>query len=183
MRNKTLARRYAQALFEIAKEKNAVSEFAKDLFMVVSSLETSEELKKVIQSRQITAGAKKNLVRELLTKDLDPMIINFINLVFDKSREAYFSDILDSFNELVDQENKVIKAEVRSAERLDDGQRQRLEAKLSRITGTNVQTKVEIDPSLIGGLLVKIGDVVYDGSVAKQLAMLQEHLQHVELGR
>ncbi|MGI6066209.1 MAG: ATP synthase F1 subunit delta [Bacillota bacterium] len=183
MINKTIARRYAQALFDIAKEQKAVEKFAQDLKYAVYTIEENEELKKAIYSRLVPAAAKKELCNKIITGNTHQMVSNFINLVFDKSREEYLVAIVEVFDELVDRENKILKAKVRVADALSEDQLKKLEENLSRMTGQNIKASVDVDPSLIGGITVKIGDIVYDGSVAKQLGMLKEHLQQVQLGR
>lgn len=183
MINKTIARRYAQALFEIAKEQNAVEKFAQDLRSVVSNIESTAEIKKVVYNRLAPAAVKKELCKNILTGDIEPMVGNFINLVLDKAREEYLNAIVEVFDEQVDREKKIVKAQVKVADALDENQIKNLEERLSRMTGQNVKASVDIDRSLIGGISVKIGDIVYDGSITKQLGMLKEHLQQVQLGR
>jgi len=183
MINKTIARRYAQALFEIAQERNAEEKFAQDLKFVYQAIEANEEVKKIMFSRLVPGGAKKEIAHKIMTGNVDPMVANFINLVFDKSREEYLGAIIASFDHLLDREKKILLAKVKAAGALTGDQVQRLEEKLSKMTGQNIRVSVETDPSLIGGIAVKIGDIVYDGSVAKQLGTLKEHLQQVQLGR
>lgn len=183
MINQTVARRYAQAIFEIAKEKGAAAKFAADLSALIGTMEGHPQLRQVLQNRLISPGEKQELVKELFTPEIDPMVANFINLVFEKSREEYLGAILDAFNGLVDKDKKILQAQVRVASALSSEQQSRLEAKLSLITGQQIRTTVQVDPSLIGGMSVKIGDIVYDGSIVKQLGTLKKHLQQGQLGR
>ncbi|MGI6713132.1 MAG: ATP synthase F1 subunit delta [Bacillota bacterium] len=182
MINKTIARRYAQALFEIAQDQNAVDNYLQDLKQLVEIFNRAE-VKKIIYSRLVSGAAKKEIVNHLAIKGINPMVVNFVHLVFDKSREEYLPAIFEAFSGLVDQEKKILPAAVKSAITLSEDQIRRLEEKLSLITGKKVRASVETDSSLLGGLTVKIGDVLYDGSIAKQLRTLREHLQQVQLGR
>ena len=183
MINQIVARRYAQAIFEIAKEKGAIPKFAADLSLLINTMEGNLQLRQVLQNRLVSSGEKQALVKQLLTSEIDPFVGNFINLIFDKSREEYLAAILDAFNGLVDKENKILKAQVRVASALSGEQQSRLESKLSTITGQRIRATVEVDPALIGGMAVKIGDIVYDGSIVKQLSILKKHLQQGQLGR
>lgn len=183
MINKTIARRYAQALFDIAREQKAVEKFSQDLNSVLQSIEGNEDISKVISSRLVNVTAKKDLCKTLLAADINPMVANFLFLVLDKQREGYLQPIVEVFDELVARENKILPARVRTAQQMTEEQVKMLEDKLSKMTGQNVKTTVDVDPSLIGGMAVKIGDIVYDGSIAKQLGMMKTHLQQVQLGR
>lgn len=183
MINKTVARRYAQALFDIAREQNSIEVFARDLSSVIQSINSNEELKAIFYNQLVSVEEKKEIVNKGFTGSVHPMVSNFLNLLLDKFREPYLEQIYEVFLELSDIENKILKADVKSATDLSPEQVSKLEEKLSKITHQNVKVNVTIDESLIGGMAVKIGDKVYDGSVAMQLSMLKEHLQQIQLGR
>lgn len=183
MINKTIARRYAQALFDIGREQNLVDQFSRDLQQVVRIINSHEELKKVVYDQVVSSEVKKELFDKVLGTTVHPMVINFLKLVTDKFRERYLEQMVDAFSELVDQQNNILKAEVKSAVSLSTDQTKALEDKLSQMTGKNISVNVILDTSLVGGLSVKIGDKVYDGSVVRQLSMLKKHLQQTELGR
>lgn len=183
MMNKTIARRYAQAIFEIAREQNAVEKFGQDLKLMVDTIEGNEDIKKIIYGRLVPAEAKKEIIGKIVPAEMDRMVVNFVNLVLDKSREHYLTGIVDAFDELIAREKKILPAQVRSAGVLTADQVARLEEKLSQMTGQSVKASVTVDPSLIGGISVRIGDIVYDGSIVKQLGMLKEHLQQDTVGK
>ncbi|ATW25979.1 ATP synthase F1 subunit delta [Candidatus Formimonas warabiya] len=177
MINKTVARRYAQALFEIAKNHNALDKYAADLKLIMELMESREDLKKFFYGPLVPGAAKKDLIKKAVSGAVDPMVFNFINLIIDKSREIFLADIVEEFNQFLAAENQTLTAKVRSAVALTEAQTGQLEDKLSRLTGKKVKAAVNVDPSLIGGIVVRIGDTVYDGSIAKQLNILKEHLQ------
>ncbi|MEL7567308.1 MAG: ATP synthase F1 subunit delta [Dehalobacterium sp.] len=183
MINKSIARRYAQAIFEIAREQNAVEKFAQDLKTIVDSIEKNPDIKKFIYGRLIPAEAKKEIIAKMITPEMNQMVVNFIYLIMDKSRENYLTGIVDAFDQLAAEEKKIVPAQVLSAIPLTKDQLAKLEAKLSEKTGRSVKAQITVDPSLIGGLAVRIGDIVYDGSIVKQLGMLKEHLQQDTVGK
>jgi len=183
MINQTVARRYAQALFDIAREKGAVDKFAADLAAVTGSLETSPELRRVIYNRLATAAVKQELIKKVYPAGMEPMVANFVSLVLDKAREEHLPAIMAAFNDLVDKENRILRAQVRVAQAISGDQQLQLEKKLSALTGQQILANVQVDPALIGGMSVKIGDVVYDGSIARRLGILKKHLQQGQLGR
>ena len=110
-------------------------------------------------------------------------MVNFIYLVLDKARENYLAGIVDTYDRLAAEEKKIVPAQVKSAIPLTKDQVAKLEERLSQITGRNIKTEIIVEPALIGGLTVRIGDIVYDGSIAKQLGLLKEHLQHDTVGK
>lgn len=183
MINKTIARRYAQAIFDIAREQNAVEKFNQDLKTIVNLIEKNEAIKKFIYGRLVPAEAKKEIIGKILTGEMNQMVVNFIYLILDKSRENYLTGIVDVFDVLAAEEKKIIPAQVLTAIPLTDDQLKKLEEKLSQITKQNVKAQITVEPSLIGGMAVRIGDIVYDGSIVKQLGLLKEHLQQDTVGK
>jgi len=183
MINKSIARRYAQAIFDIAREQNAVEKFAQDLKTIIDIIEKSAEIKKFIYGRLVPAEAKKEIIAKIITPEMNQMVVNFVYLVMDKSRENYLTGIVDVFDQLTAEEKKIIPAQVLTAVPMTEDQVAKLEGKLSERTGQSVKAQISVDPSLIGGITVRIGDIVYDGSIVKKLGMLKEHLQQDTVGK
>jgi F-type H+-transporting ATPase subunit delta len=182
MINKTISRRYAQAIFAIAEEQNQIEEYARDLETVIQLIESNEDLKSLIYGRLVPLNAKKEVASRIF-EGINPMVANFISVVLDKSRENYLVAILDVFNELVAEKNMIMQAQVRTAAPLTEEQVSSLEERLSQVTGRNIKAKVLVEPSLLGGISVRIGDILYDGSILKQLSLLKEHLQQNTVGK
>ncbi|HHT63317.1 MAG: ATP synthase F1 subunit delta [Bacillota bacterium] len=183
MIDKTIARRYAQAIFDIAREKNAVEKFSEDLKSITRFIDDNEDMRKIIYGRLVPVEAKKEIIGKFVSPEIDPLVVNFIYLVLDKARENYLAGIVDTYDRLAAEEKKIVPAQVKSAIPLTKDQVAKLEERLSQITGRNIKTEIIVEPALIGGLTVRIGDIVYDGSIAKQLGLLKEHLQHDTVGK
>ncbi|MGI6685657.1 MAG: ATP synthase F1 subunit delta [Bacillota bacterium] len=183
MINKTIARRYAQAIFEIAREKNAVDKFGEDLKSIVQLIEENEDIKKIVYGRLVPIEAKKEILGIIISPETDQMMVNFIYLVLDKAREQYLTGIVDAYLQLAAEEKKILPAEVLSAIPLTEDQVLRLEDKFSEITGQRVKAEIRVEPQLLGGITVRIGDIVYDGSISKKLDLLKEHLQQDTVGK
>ncbi|MFZ5943921.1 MAG: F0F1 ATP synthase subunit delta [Bacillota bacterium] len=183
MNNKTVAKRYAQALLQIAQEKNAVDLYEKELNDVLASINADDHLKHIWFSERILIDDKKQVFKELYANNLSEIISNFLYVLIDKNREEFLPDIFREFKKLADISRNIIDAEVRSAAALTDKDFNELQAKLSSMTGKNVRMKVEIDPGLIGGLIVKIGDKVIDGSVIKRLSIMKKNLSNIQFSK
>lgn len=177
MINKAIARRYAYAIFEIASEKNRAEKFAQDLKTIINQIDNNPAIKKFIYGRLVPAKAKKEFISKIAPREIDQMVLNFIYLVMDKSREQYLTGIVDAFDQLAAEEKRIVPAQVQTAIPLTEGQIDQLEKQLSKKIGQSVKAKITVEPSLIGGMAVRIGDIVYDGSIVKKLDMLKEHLQ------
>lgn len=180
MINKAVARRYAQALLALATEKNALDEYEKDLAFVVATISEQLELKNYMESPKVLSDEKKQTIKKLFTDKISPMALNFVCLVIDKQREQYLLDMLIQYRKYMDEAKNIMDAEVRSAVQLTNNDFEELVNKLSKATGKNIRLKQVIDTSLLGGLVVRIGDKVIDGSVAKRLTLLRQSLQDIQ---
>lgn len=179
MNNRSLARRYAQALFLSSQEKNMLDEVEAELKMVIESIAGSRELAGIIDKDLISPEAKKAVLVKLFDGKIASQTMSFIKLVVDKHREKYLQEILEEYIALADTARNMLEAEVKTASELSPGQQEAIKQGLSSYTGKDVRLKVEVDPSLLGGIMVKIGDKVYDGSARRQLQTLKERLESV----
>lgn len=180
MSDKTIARRYAQALFVLAREKDQIKKVGEDFGLVYGVIQENEELKKVIQHQMLDREAKKKIVSEIFGKRVSRTMLNFLLLVIDKRRERYLGEIYEEFLNYYHQALNIMYAEVQAAFDLSEPQAKSLKDKLSSITGKDVRLDKKVVPALLGGLIVKINDRVYDGSVAGRLKDLKEYLSRAE---
>jgi len=181
--NKTVAKRYAQALLQIAHEKDAIDLYEKDLNDCLNAINSDEHLQHIWYSQQVLSEDKKKVVKDLLAKNLSNMVANLLMLIIDKKREAFLPDIVSEYKKQADITRNIINAEVRSAVALTDKDFNELVEKLSAMSGKKVRLHSVVDPSLIGGLVVKMGDKVIDGSVIKRLSILKKNLSNIQFSR
>ncbi|MDA8234926.1 MAG: F0F1 ATP synthase subunit delta [Clostridia bacterium] len=176
MLNNAIARRYANAFFAIAKEKDALDSFEKELDTVVSTIEANADLKRVMDDQLLSAEAKKDIVDKVFEGNVSATTVDFLKVVIDKRREGYIRDILDAFIAYANEARNIFDAEVISAHPLAEVDIESLKAQLSKMTGKNIRLKTAVNPQLIGGLTVRIGDKVIDGTVNRRLNVLQDLL-------
>lgn len=181
MLSNQLASKYAQALCELANQHNILAEVEQQLGMVVGLAETNSELKTLLYHPLISGEAKKETIIRLFGDDLHVVVRNFLLLLIDKHREAALPAILREYTTFANALRNIVVADVTTAMPLNEGQKKALADKLSATTGKQVQIKQHIDVRLIGGVVVKIGDKLIDGSVARQLSMLQAALTKIPL--
>lgn len=174
-----VAGRYAEALYEIAVAGEIVDRVEKELKAVVELLEQNQELKKILYHPRITAEEKKNVLKALLGEKVHDVTINFLCLVVDRQRENYLQGMVDVFSDIADKGRNISHVEVTSAIKLNDGDRKRLVEMLGAVTGKDVRADFFEDPSLIGGIVLRIGDKLIDGSIKTRLQSLNEHLRQI----
>lgn len=183
MNNKTVARRYAQALLQIAIEKDNIDFLEKELNDSLATINSDEHLKHIWFSDRILTEDKKQVFKELFGDKVSNIIVNLLMLLIDKNREAFLPDIFTEYKKQADVTRNIIDAEVRAAVALTDKDFNELTEKLSAMSGKKVRLHTVVDPSLIGGLVVKMGDKVIDGSVIKRLAIMKKNLSNIQFSR
>ncbi len=176
MINISLARRYAQALFDIGSERGCIDKYAADLDLVSSTLSENKELAEAIYGQMLTVSAKKEIIRSVFAGHVDDITLNFLFVVLQKSRESYIEEMRKAFLQLIDEKNNVREAEVQVAAPLSAEQEAELQKSLSQLTGQNIRLSVQVNKEIRGGVVAKVGDRVYDGSVTTKLKALKEQL-------
>ncbi|MFZ5652522.1 MAG: F0F1 ATP synthase subunit delta [Bacillota bacterium] len=171
--------RYAEALYQIAVRDNAVDTIEKELSSVEALIRESRDLQKVLYHPRITTDEKKSLLSELLSGKVSGVTMEFLKLLVDRQREQFLSDIVSYFVSLANKARNITEAVVTSAVEMTSDEKQSLAEILNKITGQKVETSYSVDPSLIGGVVVRIGDRVIDGSIRTRLATLREHLRQI----
>jgi F-type H+-transporting ATPase subunit delta len=168
---------YAKALFEIARSEGDIDRVADELFRIARVLESHHELREALTDIAVPVEGKEKLLDEVLGEKVSPHTLNILKFVVSQGRARRLVEIADELAALAEEEAKREIAEVRTALPLDDAQTERLAAALSAATGKNVSVKVIVDPSVIGGVVARVGDTVIDGSVQSKLESLKEHLR------
>lgn len=173
---KAIARRYASAMFYAARENGLLDQVAADFQVVLRFLEQSPELRELLGHQRITMRHKKEIVRNLWQNRVSQLFLGFIELLIDKRRQNYFGEIAEAFQNLLRAERNIVVAEVKTALPLDASLQDRLRQVLELHTGKQVELQISVHPELIGGLSVKIGDRIYDGSATKRLELMGARL-------
>ncbi len=178
MLNIQLASKYATAIFEIAKEEKNLDGYDKDLGKVHSDVFAIPEAVKFFQNPLVPQQAKKDLLKRALDKEVSPTVMNFLMLLVDKKRIGVFNEIYDIFTSLKNKEQGVLIADVTTAFPLTKKQQDALIKKLMSLTGRKIKIRPHKDASILGGLILKIGDKLIDGSAAGRLRALQTAMRN-----
>lgn len=179
MIEKTLAKRYATALLAAVNKEGSVEETETTLLALRDAYRGQPKFRSLLSSPKVPRAAKKALLRKLLA-GATPSVREFSDLLVDKNRVALIPEIADMFDRLADAFKGVVRVQVRSAFPLSDPQKNRLKADLDRLTGKSCDIEAVVERSLKGGLQVRMGDSVVDGTVAHRLKGLREKLQELQ---
>ena len=167
---KSASLQYANALADIALEQGAGDATAKQLGEFGAAYEASAELRTFLASPAIAREAKQAIVEKIAARiGAGKIIRNFLFVVVDHRRTVILPEIMERFQEVIRQRQGLAEAEVRSAVELSGAQKSAIVATLAKVTGKRVETTYALDPTLLGGAIVRIGDTVYDGSLRHRL--------------
>ncbi len=177
MINLSLARRYAKALLSIGKEDGKFKDYGAELSSFAYLLQREPELQNAIVNPIYPRDDRKKVLDKILEMiQLNPIVNNFINLLFDKQRIDGILQVNEVYQQLVDQLENISRAKVTTATPLSEEMIGRIRQALEQITQGTVVLDVVDDPSIIGGIVAQVGDLVLDGSVRTQLQSLKETL-------
>jgi F-type H+-transporting ATPase subunit delta len=170
-----VARRYAQALIDLGVEEGNLDRIVRDFETVADAWTTSAELRNAIENPLVSFTTKKAVIRELGDQiGASPTTEKALLLLVDRHRMRVLPQLARALQELADGREGVVRAEVTTAVPLSEAYFGRLQAALERFTGKRVVIERKIDPSLVGGVVTRIGDRVIDGSLRTRLAALRD---------
>ena len=167
---------YVEALFAIARAEGALNDVEDELFRFARTFESNDELRTTLTDASIPVERRIGVVEELLGQRANPVTVNLVSMVVGAGRARDLPAIADRFVALAAAERDKEVAEVRSALPLDEATTQKLADALGKATGKQVEVKVIVDPSVLGGVVAQVGDTVIDGSIRHRLDQLKERL-------
>ncbi len=168
---------YAAGIFEIARAEDQLERVQNELLQIARAFRSSDDLRDSLSNPQLPADRKSAIVNGLLENRASELTIAFVNFLVGLGRASSLPDIVDELAETAAAAVNREVAEIRTAVDLDPATVERLVAALARQTGKRLEPKVIVDPSVIGGIVARVGDTVIDGSVQKRLSGLREALK------
>ena len=167
---------YAQALLAVAQAEGVLDRVQDELYAFAAAVERHPELREALTDAQLPPERKKAVIEELLGGRAHPLTSTLIGFVIDAGQARRIEQIAQALAREAAKRSQKTLAEVRSAVPLSDEQTSRLAEALSTATGQRVELKAVVDPSVIGGVVARVGDEVFDGSVASRLKEARQHL-------
>ena len=173
-----IAKRYAKAYFTLAREQERLLEARTELSEFVTFLDEQSELRGVLYNPVFEVAERKAVLNSLLDKlEVSGPLRSLLGILVDKNKIAYVDLVAENFSQLVDAAEGRMKVEISSATALGKKSLKDLRKEFSRLTGKEVELEVEVDESLIGGIVARYGGMVYDGSIRTQLNRFGETLK------
>ena len=181
MKNDILAKRYAKALFVVGTEENALDDYTETLKAFADLYASTPEVVDGLTNRVYPADVRQKVMTEIVkSAGVSDIMANFLNLLAEKNRANVLPEIASSFQAMVDEERNICQGTIVSAKELQPAMQEKAKETLEKITGKQVVLKTEIDESIIGGIIAKVGDLVLDGSIKTQLEGLKESIKGSE---
>ena len=180
MSEEQVARVYAQALFDAAREAGVVEPVRRELGDFVAAVAASAALRNVLSDPQIETSAKSRVLAEV-TRGGQPLLTSALQLMLDRGRLAALPELGQAYDALAIVEEGVVEVEVVSAAELSPDTENKIAARIQEATGRRVELARRVDPSILGGLVLRIGDVIVDGSVKARIRQLRRRLATAEV--
>jgi F-type H+-transporting ATPase subunit delta len=167
---------YAQGIFEIAQAEGSLEKVENELFQFSQLFQGNEQLRQKLTDQSLPVEKRQAIVEDLLGQKALPLTVNLISFLVGTGRARELPEIVDRLVERAAAQRQHEVAEVRSAIMLDGEQQRRLTEALEQATGKKIELKVIQDPSVLGGVVARVGDTVIDGTVRRRLDQLRETL-------
>lgn len=176
MRDATVARSYAEALFALAEKHGQHDEFAAGTQMLEALLRLDPRVSQFLHTPKIEASVKKDALRDALSGRVHPLFLNFLLLVIDKRRQRLLAGIAREYRVLLDEKLGRLNVDVTLARAPEDAELREIATRLSRVLDREVVPHVHVDEGILGGIIVRYRDRVIDGSLRRRLLALRGKL-------
>jgi ATP synthase F1 delta subunit len=170
-----IARVYSESLFEVAKEHGKLDRIRDELAQFADALEQNRDLAVFFFSPYFSTEEKEEGLKRAV-EDADPTLVNFLELLIEKHRMPVLFRVRRQFDALYDHEHKRLPVEVTSAVALDDTVVSALEQRVREQTGQNVQLASHVDPDILGGIVLRVGNSILDASIRHRLEQLRREV-------
>lgn len=178
MKQIILARRYAKALFAVGKEEGKFEEYNDALQGLAETYGSNAEVVDALTNPLYPLDVREKVMEGIVASmGVEKIMANFLNLLVEKKRAGILPEIAEEFQAMVDEEKNVSHGTVVSAVELNEELQAKVQATLEKLTGKKVELTTSVDPSIIGGIIAKVGDLELDGSIKTQLASLKDSIK------
>jgi len=176
MREPTIARNYAEALLELAQRAGDLRGWGEMIDRIADAVESDRRLRVFLESPRVSAQKKNEVMQKAYGAQLPRNFLRFLQALVNNRRQMLIPEIARAYHDLVDQVEGRVHASVTVAREADDADRDLVVKQLSRVLGKEVVPHFNVNPSILGGVIVRVGDTVLDGSVRRRLATLRSRM-------
>lgn len=175
-----LVRGYAEALFAVAQAEGTLEDVEEELYRFAKALEREPRLREALTDPQLPPDRKTSVVQEILGQRATPHTVSLLKFLVEQGRARDLPEIAQALAEMAAGRYQRAVAEVRTAVPLDEQRRARLAEALSKATGRDVELKVLVDPNVIGGVMARVDDQVFDGTIRRKLELARNQLARAQ---
>ena len=183
MRDETVARNYAEALFELAERHEGVEAYGTGVEIVARLIDENDDFRRFLETPRIGVAEKKDVVRSVLGEKLPSRLVNFVLITLDKRRQRLLREIAREYVGLMDQHFNRVHVEVTLARKFDEKSMEEMEKRLTSALGKTAIPHVRVKPGILGGAIFRTGDTIYDGSLRRRLDSMRRRLLKADLPR
>lgn len=176
-RGSVVAKRYAKALFDVAQQQNIVQDVEQQLRGLSGALEQDAEILKFLGYPNIDTARKLAVLKDALAGKISDAVLNTVELLVTRGRQEDIPGVYEAFTKIAGEATGQANATVYTAMQLSDSELEKVVAQFSKIVGKSIRAEQVVEPSLLGGVQVRIGDRLYDGSLSGKLARLEKTLK------
>lgn len=176
-----VSRRYARALFEIGQEQGALEDIERELAAVDATIAGEKEAREALFHPLIPVEEKVQLVERLFKGRVGTVTLNFLKLLVEKKRERYLSSILAEYRDLVAKAKRILQVEAVFAREPKPAVVAGIKERLTAVTGSQIDLRVAVEPRLIGGVVLRVGDKRLDGSIRTRLEVLRQRIREARM--
>jgi F-type H+-transporting ATPase subunit delta len=175
--SRAIARRYANALFDVAKKAGRLDHAERELSAFAATLDEHEDLRRAFEAPAVPPQKKRALLESLLDRlGLQGEVPRLLRMLADRGRLAQVSDVVAAFADRLRQDRQVVEAHVVTAQPLSDAERASLTRALRQAAGADVALSEAVNPGIMGGLVARVGSLVFDASLVRQLERMKQRL-------
>ena len=176
MRDETVARNYAEALFELAQRHEGIEVFGEGIETVAKLLDENPSFRTFLETPRVDADQKKDVIRKSFGDAIPTNLLNFILITIDKRRQRLLREIAEQYKSLVDVHMNRAYVTVTVAREIDEQTTKLIGERLSTLLGKTAIPNVRVKPEVLGGVVVRAGDTIYDGSLRRRLDRMRRQL-------
>ena len=181
MRDETVARNYAEALFELAERHEGVDAYGNGIEMVAVLIDENDDFRRFLDTPRIALEQKKEVVRRVFGEMLPEKLVNFVLITLDKRRQRLLRVIAREFKTLMDEHFNRVHVEVTLARKMDEDAVEEMQTRLTSALGKTAIPHVRVKPGILGGAIFRTGDTIYDGSLRRRLDGMRRRLLKADL--